>query len=299
MKFSPGDKVIVHKPKEESRPHWNLKMDEFDGVILTLDSFTNYWWNVKENRWGYAESWLELVPVSTEPRIYKFSECKQWLKKGMSVAVTGKYKCHKAERVVGKITQYMDVNYSDGINSTGGLHGLKDDDTLQILTNPDGSKWEEPLEPKDPPFRIGDKVRLKQKESYDKDIYAIRTVLQMIDLSGCPDFCKGQAEGKPAHSKDCYPLCINPEEHMGENNHFYYKSLRTKTMGKILDVVEKIKNFKLSKVDKVLRANGLEDEHGKPTQLAKDMMMDELALDRWILRAEEVAKELIAIEEER
>lgn len=68
---------------------------------------------------------------------------------------------------------------------------------------------------------------------------------------------------------------------------------------KTMNVADKIKNFLLSKEDRILRENNLEDDNGNPTTYAIDMMDDELSIERWGNRREEIAKNLLDIEKSK
>src|SRR3990167_11288343 len=58
------------------------------------------------------------------------------------------------------------------------------------------------------------------------------------------------------------------------------------------NIIQKVKDLALSKVDRVLRANELESEYGM-TENARSLMLDEVAKERWVTRREEIAKALI------
>ena len=67
---------------------------------------------------------------------------------------------------------------------------------------------------------------------------------------------------------------------------------------KEMDIIKKIKDLTLSKEDRSLRENGFEDENGKPTGLALNMMNDELLAEKWSTRRTDIAKDLIKIKAE-
>jgi len=71
-----------------------------------------------------------------------------------------------------------------------------------------------------------------------------------------------------------------------------------KKKGFMSNIVEKIKNLKLSATDRVLRKHGLEDENGKATEEAARMMKEELLDERWASRREAIAADLTKIDEE-
>jgi hypothetical protein len=62
-----------------------------------------------------------------------------------------------------------------------------------------------------------------------------------------------------------------------------------KGKGIMSSIVKKLKDLALSEEDALLREYGFEDENGKMTQQAKDMMLEEMLQNKWNKRKEDVA----------
>jgi hypothetical protein len=62
-----------------------------------------------------------------------------------------------------------------------------------------------------------------------------------------------------------------------------------------MNIIKKIKDLALSKEDRILRENGFEDENGKATEVAFDMIYEEIVEKEWQARRADVASKLLEI----
>src|SRR4051812_4421879 len=83
----------------------------------------------------------------------KFEEAKKYLKEGMKVRFVGDYECHDAS-----VTTAVITTLSQARNDGGGDHYFTDNHKLEILTNPDGSKWVGPGSQPIAKFKVGDRI---------------------------------------------------------------------------------------------------------------------------------------------
>ena len=65
MKFKPGDKVLITKPKDiREGPAWMPEMDCWHGKIVTLrkiDMCSRWWITEETENWSFEERWLSLA----------------------------------------------------------------------------------------------------------------------------------------------------------------------------------------------------------------------------------------------
>lgn len=179
----------------------------------------------------------------------KYLEAKPFLKKGMTVIRTKGECC--ADEVNGKPLQID--GFGDCVKPNGKHCSFLEDYELEILTNPDGSKWVHPLK------AVEDYPMWMSSQSYSVLNDDINRYVQQL-----------------------YKTINEPKAQKGI----------------IMNVVDKIKNFKLTKEDRILRENGLEDEDGKMTESSIDMMDDEMIAERWATRRLQIAKDLLDIKAE-
>jgi hypothetical protein len=81
------------------------------------------------------------------------------------------------------------------------------------------------------------------------------------------------------------------------NNKFNEPQAQRK--GFMTSIVDKIKNLALSATDRVLRKHNFEDENGKMTDLAREMMTQEAQEALWATRREAVSADLTKLDEEK
>ncbi len=67
---------------------------------------------------------------------------------------------------------------------------------------------------------------------------------------------------------------------------------------KTMSLIKKLKDLTLDADSRILRKNGFEDDNGKMTEAAEDMMDDEIMNERWKARRAEIAADLRKLEEE-
>lgn len=197
----------------------------------------------------------------------KYQDIKHLLKKGMTVNVItakcGNDSIHLGKQTlrVGKQT-LRDYHGGTGEWSTDKAHFIDEDDELEIISNPDGSKW----------------------CNHNPSAYG--------ECIGCAQDSINPYFSKPFN-------WIGSQAYSVPNGAIESLTNEPKAQkGFIMNVVDKIKNFKLTKEDRILRENGLEDEDGKMTGLAGEMMSDECVSERWATRRLEVAKDLLEIKNE-
>lgn len=78
----------------------------------------------------------------------------------------------------------------------------------------------------------------------------------------------------------------------------YINEPKAQKKGIIMNAIDKLKNLALSKEDRILRDEGLEDSNGKITEEAKQLMAEEMRDERWATRRLEIAKDLLKIKSE-
>ena len=69
-KFSVGDKVIIHRPKDvDERPGWNSLMDCYDNKEVEITSYRLSGFFEVENstRWCFNDNWAEIVGDEIQP----------------------------------------------------------------------------------------------------------------------------------------------------------------------------------------------------------------------------------------
>ncbi len=97
---------------------------------------------------------------------------------------------------------------------------------------------------------------------------------------------------------------VNPDGTLGESHNcgcsFWGDAvLITKNKKGIMEnIVKRLKDLVLSKTDRLLRESEFEDENGKMTSMARDMMVDELVDAQWKARREDIATNLSSIKDE-
>ena len=74
------------------------------------------------------------------------------------------------------------------------------------------------------------------------------------------------------------------------------ESMTQKVSKTMSSIIKKIKDIKLSQEDRLLRKHGFEDEDGKMTSEAMDLMDEEIQQERWEKRRLEIAADLKLVE---
>ena len=179
----------------------------------------------------------------------KYLDAKPYLKEGMKIKIIKSRCCPEitGDTLIVEEVYESCVDTNDGVHSPGEYY--PEDEEIEILTNPDGSKW-----------------CIHNSTGYGECMGCAQDLAKVFNV---PRSATESLTNEPKAQK-----------------------------GLIMNVVGKIKNFKLTKEDRILRENGLEDEDGKITECAENMMDEEIMKERWATRRLEVAKDLLDIKNE-
>lgn len=254
----------------------------------------------------------------------RYEEAKQYLKEGMTICYVKVGPCCAFENGdVGKII-FVDNRWK--IENEFHLlqtksEGYFQEDEIEILTNPDGTPWVHPDKQK---FKVGDRVMIVKDGPENHSGKGVGYEFEIREISN--NYCREKVgvsrgvrtsllekieepktarevmmmstpSGIPTFFEEFRKLSERKFEKYYLGVDFGYES-KPKRKSFMSNIVEKIKNLKLSETDRILRKHGLEDENGRMTSEAMDLMDEELQQDRWKTRREEIAKDILAVESE-
>lgn len=233
----------------------------------------------------------------------KYQDIKHLLKKGMTVNVITADGCDNDPICLGEQTLVRYVSIL-GEWATDRGHYIRGQSEIEIVSNPDGSSWVNPKE-----FKVGDRVKVINPGFSNNHVGDIGIITEV----DCMGYYRVIVKGRKAYGNWQHPSGLEKVEEPISGTFDLSKitwvgsigSTEIETInepkaqkGIFMNVIDKIKNFKLTKEDRILRENGLEDEDGKMTGLAGEMMSDEMIKERWATRRLEVAKDLLEIKNE-
>jgi len=155
-------------------------------------------------------------------------------------------------------------------------------------------------------FQIGDRVRVI-KPILSDNMGDIGTITK-IDNSSVPykiDDNYWASEVEKINKPKSFRYIPNYFPELATYNWNYQKikistneSLTQKAKKTMNNLVSKLKDLTLTKEERILREQGLEDEHGEMTGQAISMMHEEMEKERWASRRKEIAKDLLKLKEE-
>lgn len=259
----------------------------------------------------------------------KYEEAKPFLKEGMTVNIT------LAEDNGGSCLGIMKIgdterfmNNSRGVEfPTNNGHWIRPGDELEILTNPDGTPWVHPdksipydkakemKEYSAQQFKVGDRVLDKRKgkegilsdnsdclaygDKHDFEIhYSIggnKDCIDLVNLEKIDD----EPKGVTISSDNINKTMLGMIDKMSLRSMPIYQINEPQAQNtKEMNIVKQLKDLVLNKESRILREKGFEDENGNPTELALNMMADELEEERFAARRLEIAKDLLKIKAE-
>jgi hypothetical protein len=193
----------------------------------------------------------------------KYSEAEPFLKQGMKVRMTVCSCCSSSIGQIATVKPSLQYDCKWIIEYKNTHHALDYNDKneeLEILENPGGSKWVHP-----------EKI---QKPKSATEVIMMNMVMDNIARMNHPPMFYGKSLGELLMER---------------------KSPKRKSY--MSSIVEKIKNLKLSETDRILRKHGFEDESGKMTEEAENLMDEEILQERWLKRREEIATDIKSVEE--
>lgn len=189
-----------------------------------------------------------------------------------------------------------------------------DEEELEILTNPDGTRWVHPDQAQ-PKFKVGDKVRITGRPHKGK--------IGILKPHPCGDPSWFQIDGYGYQPHELEKIedetkasSIRPFEFSAPLFHEmftdesvdYFRWFDTfikptnepqaQKPTNTMSIIKKLKDLTLSKEDRILREQGFEDENGRLSSVTSEMMHEEIIEERWSTRRIEVAKDLLTLKAE-
>lgn len=207
------------------------------------------------------------------------------------------------------VTVDQDNSNTPYVMTAGGRRGAAAQDCLELVE-----------EETDCPFEVGDQVRCKDKKVNNSFSYigifrgdstTVRgyvAIERLDERKGCAQNGWWNFPKKDLSSLELVPQLKLYDYSLGLSSErlISYQSLdramdilnqQTKKSF-LMNIVDKIKFAALKPTDKILRTEGLEDENGKMTSQAEEMMATELQEERWAARREAVAADIKAVRDE-
>lgn len=158
-------------------------------------------------------------------------------------------------------------------------------------------------------FKVGDRVRIHGRDSISSirlngqiaTITRVENTYVNVDKEGANTYgiqlCEiEKIEDAPKSKFMAIDYALKESDRSAFTTLYFNEPQAQKSI--FMNIVDKIKNFKLSAEDRILRENGLEDDNGKITEEAKIMMHEELRDERWATRRLEIAADLLKIKAE-
>lgn len=140
-------------------------------------------------------------------------------------------------------------------------------------------------------FKVGDRVKIKPGSDYDHQ-NKLPGIIKYKNDSG---WWKVEFQDGYENAYRNEDLIKLPPEKTKE---FNSKETTIKKKSFMSNIMQKLKDLTLSETDRLLREEGFEDENGKMTPQAEDLMDEELLNERWQKRREEVAANIKKIKEQ-